>query len=163
MSDLQPRIVILIGAPASGKSTWCDKFLDGVDDEYVVVSSDNEIERLCTEEGITYSEGFDRFIGKATNIMKQSFSEAVNTNRNIIWDQTNLTIKKRRGILQKLPDYYIREAVAFEVTLDDLNNRLSKREAETGKHIPKHVVLSMCKNYTPPTVQEGFDKVTIIK
>ena len=46
MSDLQPRIVILIGAPASGKSTWCDKFLGGVDDEYVVVSSDNEIERL---------------------------------------------------------------------------------------------------------------------
>ena len=156
-------LIVLIGLPASGKSTWRENFLSKSDEEFVIVSSDDEIERLCAEEGITYTEGFDKFVGKATGIIKQKFREAVNKGSNVIWDQTNLTVKKRRGILQKVPEGYRCEAVAFELTVAELESRLAKREAETGKHIPHHVMKNMAKSYIPPTKEEGFDKVTVVK
>jgi len=159
----QPTLIVLIGLPASGKSTYRDAFVAKSDKEFEIISSDDEIERLCLDAGTTYSEGFDRFIGKATGIIKQKFREAVNNGKNVIWDQTNLTGKKRRGILNKLPTGYRREAVSFEVTLEELNARLTKREAETGKHIPDFIVKKMANSYVPPTKGEGFDKVTIVK
>jgi predicted kinase len=158
-----PKLIVLIGLPGSGKSTWRDKFVDKTDIEFEIISSDDEIERLCAEAGINYTEGYKRFIGRSTKIVKQKFREAVNNGNNVIWDQTNLTAKKRRGILQKLPDGYRREAVSFEVTLEELTTRLTKREAETGKHVPDFVVKTMAQSYVPPTKGEGFDKVTIVK
>mgnify|MGYP003652285438 CR=1 FL=1 len=156
-------LIVLIGLPGSGKSTWRDDFLSKTDKEFVIISSDDEIESLCKAEGLTYTDGFDKFVGRATMIIKQKFKEAVNTGKNVIWDQTNMSVKKRRGILQKVPEGYRCEAVSFEVTLEELNSRLTKREAETGKHIPPFVIKSMANSYVPPTKSEGFDKVTIVK
>ena len=157
------RIIVLVGLPGSGKSTWRDDFLATAKEDFVVVSSDDIIEEMCAEEGITYSEGFEKFAGKATGKMKQNFREAVNSGRNIIWDQTNMTQKKRRGILKGVPEDYYREVVAFEITEAELNKRLAQREKETGKHIPEFVVKKMANSYQPPTRQEGFDNVTIVR
>lgn len=156
-------LIVLVGLPGSGKSTWREIFLSKTDKEFVIVSSDDEIEILCAEEGIDYATGFDKYVGRATKIMKQKFQEAVNTGMNVIWDQTNMTAKKRRGILQKIPNDYRCEVVTFEVTLEELTNRLAKRESETGKHIPDFVIKNMARSYVPPTKKEGFDKVTVVK
>ena len=157
------RIIVLVGLPGSGKSTWRDDFLATVEEDFDVISSDDIIEELCAKEGITYTEGFDKFAGRATKQMKQNFREAVNKGRNIIWDQTNMTPKKRRTILKDVPEDYYREVVSFEVMEDVLLERLAKREKETGKHIPAFVIKNMANSYVPPTRQEGFDNVTIVR
>lgn len=162
--DLTAKIIVLIGLPGSGKSTLRDKLMAAnVDDDFVIISSDNEIESLCAAAGLTYQEGYKKFIGKATHIMKQNFREAVNNGRNIIWDQTNLTMKKRRGILSQLPKGYVKEAISVEVTAAQLKERLDRREQETGKYIPPQAIKDMANRYVPPTKVEGFDKVTIVK
>lgn len=164
ITDKQPKIIVLVGLPGSGKSFYRDKLLcTHIGADFVIISSDDEIEALCAEAGLTYSEGFEQFIGKGTHIMKQKFRDAVNNDRNIIWDQTNLTPKKRRGILKQVPHTYFKEAIAVEVTIEELEERLARREKETGKHIPTHVVNSMAQSYLPPTKEEGFDTVTILK
>lgn len=158
-NDETPEIVVMVGLPGSGKSTWRDKFLASADKEYVVISSDDEIERLAKDAGMDYTSGFKQFIGAATGITKQKFRDAVNSNRNILWDQTNLSAKKRRGILQQVPDEYHKTAVAFEVPDDELKRRLRRRENETGKSIPPEVIKSMAKSYDRPSKSEGFDIV----
>lgn len=153
----EPYIIVLVGLPGSGKSFFRDKFLS--DNDAVIVSSDDEIEKLAKDAGLDYTSGFKQFVGAATGIMKQNFRDAVNSDKNIIWDQTNLSAKKRKGILQQLPDHYYKVAVVFEVTDEELNKRLRNREKETGKSIPVDVVKNMAKTYQPPTKQEGFDLV----
>lgn len=156
-----PEIIVLIGPPASGKSTLRDNMLRKSDVDYIVLSSDDEIEAMAKADGTTYSDGFKTYIGKSTAIIKQKFRDAVNNNESIIWDQTNLTPKKRRGILNQVPDHYTKIAVAFEVTQEELERRLKTRERETGKYIPPEVVKDMASKYVPPTEQEGFDEVII--
>lgn len=157
-----PEIIVMTGLPASGKSTWRDSFLAKSPKEYVIISSDDEIEQMAAADGTTYSAGFDKYIGKATAITKQKFREAVNSGSNIIWDQTNLSPKKRRSILDQVPDTYRKVAVVFEITDAELKQRLEKRERETGKHIPPQVMKNMANSYLPPTKQEGFDKITFV-
>ena len=157
-----PEIIVLIGLPGSGKSTWRDNMLANSPETYVVVSSDDELERMADHEGISYNEAFKKYIGKSTAISKQKFREAVNKGENIIWDQTNLSLKKRRGILNQVPAGYRKTAVAFGVTSAELNQRLKNREAETGKHIPPKVIKDMARSYRPPTKEEGFDNVIFV-
>lgn len=161
LEDLQPEIIVLIGLPGSGKSTWVRNMLAKTDVDYVVVSSDDEIERMAAADGLTYNDVFDKYVGKATGIMKQKFKDAVNNGKSIIWDQTNMSPKKRRGILNQVPKNYRKIAVAFEVDDEELNRRLKNREKE-GKTIPPHVVKSMAQSYVPPSKQEGFDEVYIM-
>lgn len=152
-----PTAYILVGLPGSGKSTWTNKMASKMD--FVVVSSDDIIEKFAKEEGKTYSEVFDKYVGRATGMMKQAFREAVEQNRNIVWDQTNMSQKKRRGILQQLPSHYRKVAVVFNVDDRVLQDRLDKRARDTGKSIPDHIIKSMAQSYQEPTKAEGFDSV----
>lgn len=154
----RPTIYVLIGLPGSGKSTWTRKQLnDGKD--YVVVSSDDIIEELGAKDGLNYSEAFKLYSGQATGMMKQRARDALSSGKNVIWDQTNMSKKKRRGILQQVPNNYIKIAVDFDVDDKELFRRLEDRANKTGKRIPRDVVMSMAQSYEPPTRDEGFDKV----
>ena len=161
-ANSQPEIIVMVGLPGSGKSTWINSMLAKSDADYEIISSDNEIERLAAADGLDYNTGFDRYIGKATAIMKEKFREAVNTGKNIIQDQTNLSAKKRRSILSQVPDNYRKIAVVFNLTDDELKRRLSKREQEGGKSIPAHVMKNMARSFQPPTKAEGFDAIVNI-
>ena len=162
ISDLTPVIYVMVGLPGSGKSTWIKNKLASDSTAYVIVSSDDEIERLAAQDGLSYNDGFDKYVGQATSIMKQKFREAVNNNENIIWDQTNMTPKKRRTILQQVPATYRKVAIVFELDDNELNNRLNKRSRETGKTIPAHVIKSMAQSYIPPAKSEGFDEIRFV-
>lgn len=154
-----PRAYILIGAPASGKTTWTRANAVAA----TVVSSDDLIERFAEENDLTYTEAFARVDFKdIEREMWTRFHDAVQNGDDIVIDRTNMTAKSRRRFLDKLPDSYETVGVAFVPDFQTILWRLEKREAETGKHIPLNVVADMLKRYEPPTDAE-FDRVEIIR
>lgn len=156
--------VLLIGLPGSGKSTWITAEQLRADFvPFTVISSDNVLERIASEKGITYSEAFKDHIGQATAEMKSSFKNAIAEGENIIWDQTNMSKKKRRGILSQIPADYYKIAVDFSVLPVELKRRLTERAELTGKHIPWKIVEDMGKNYQAPDKEEGFDEIIKVK
>src|SRR5216684_2181211 len=100
-----PYFIMLIGLPASGKSTW---IANSGYENYVLISSDNIIEQEAIKLSKTYTEIFKDTIKDAEIIAKYQFKEAIEEKYNIIWDQTNLSVKKRKGILQQLPAEYFK-------------------------------------------------------
>ena len=64
--------------------------------------------------------------------------------------------RSRSMILSKIPNVYIKNAVVFNVPKPELLRRLKKREAETGKSIPLHVVDNFIDSYEKPTNSEFF-------
>ena len=150
-------IYVLVGAPGSGKSTWMAKYL--IDNEAMIVSTDTELERIAVEKGISYGQAFKESYGSAEKAAKRKFSEAIEANQNVIWDQTNMSSKKRRKILSQVPNRYNKVAVVFQLDRDVLNERLAIRAKETGKFIPQSVVDDMLRVFEMPSTDEGFNEV----
>jgi predicted kinase len=149
-----PTLYMLVGVPGSGKTTWIEKNKHNA----VVLSTDNYIERYAMKTGKTYNDMFKELIGVATKQMEKDLAYAVEENRDIIWDQTNLTAKSRKSKLSKIPNNYKKIAVFFSVP-SDLRDRLASRP---GKNIPEPVIISMINQLQPPTKEEGFDEVVAV-
>lgn len=151
------ELVMLCGIPTSGKSTYVEK-LKKIDywKDAVVLSTDNYIEKQAQRCGLTYNQIFNDVIDNATRELELEFSMAKEKGKDIIWDQTNLSIKSRRKKLSKLPSYYARGVVYFEISLEEALKRNKHRE---GKFIPESILKRMWHQFEIPTNQEGFDYV----
>lgn len=148
---------MLCGVPASGKSTWIS---NNVNDDSVIVSSDKYIEQYAEQNGMTYTEAFPDAIGNATSMMYQDLSDAIKNDKDIYWDQTNLTPGARAKKLKNIPDHYTKIAVYFPPPeYVEWSRRLSNRGQE--KNVPVDVLVNMLNQDTKPTRSEGFDKVIV--
>lgn len=150
-----PTLIVLVGPPASGKSTYISTMAH----DSVIISTDNIVEAIAKEQGKTYSEVWKTSVKEATKRMYVQLDEAIKDRKNVIWDQTNLTAKKRKEILSRFPKDYHTECVYFMVDQNELFRRLKARAIETGKDIPAGIVINMIKTYEVPDKSEGFDRV----
>lgn len=149
-------ILVLSGLPGTGKSTYVQDYLKS-HPETMVCSTDDYIEAYASGIGMTYDEVFFTAIRPATESMWKRFDEAIANDQRIIMDQTNLSRKKRRQILDKVPSHYMKMAVYFEVPDQaEWEKRLANRP---GKNIPKHIMDSMVQNMQKPHLSEGFNAV----
>ncbi len=145
-----PRCYLLCGVPASGKSTYRNKALMDFD----IHSTDDLLDRIALAEAQTYSEVFSDNIEKVEKLFWQNLKDAIDENRDIAVDRTNISKKSRKRILDLLPDEYEATAVIFTTPeWDELTKRLNSRP---GKTIPEKVVKQMIDNYQRPTLDEGF-------
>lgn len=162
----QPKFIMLVGAPGSGKSTWIDQFVSSSEDGWVVLSTDKYIEDWAVARGMSYAEAFVHpkfsFKKDAQAKINIGLRQALNKGQNIIWDQTNMTANTRRKKLGQIPDVYETAAIAFEIDREELTRRGEKRKGETGKTVPLKVIDDMIASYEQPSKSEGFDTVHII-
>jgi predicted kinase len=153
-----PTLSMLVGVPSSGKSTWVKS--QRFDPDTVIASTDDIIEREAAAQGKTYSEVFRMVVKRATREMNQLVRQAVAQDQNLVWDQTNTTVKSRASKLAAIPDHYRKIAVFFPTPEPkELDRRLATRP---GKTIPWNIVQGMASQLEAPTVDEGFDEVVVV-
>jgi predicted kinase len=151
----------MVGLPASGKSTRVSDMIK-VNPDVFVYSTDDYIEKYAKQNGWTYDEAFAEFIEPATKHMNEMLAVAIRSKQDIIWDQTNLTVKKRRSIIDRMrrAGYAVDcECFVAPELVDDVakwNQRLHNRP---GKTIPEYIIYNMVKTYIVPTVDEGFERI----
>lgn len=149
-----PKCYQLVGVPGSGKSTWIANQEWAKD--CVVVSTDAFVEDYAKECGSTYSEVFDDYMPTAVKLMADQVVRAREAGRNVIWDQTSVSISSRKKKFNMLPGYE-HIAVVFQTPESaELDRRLSSRP---GKTIPKNVIRSMIDNFDMPSEDEGFKEI----
>jgi predicted kinase len=149
-----PRCYQLIGVPASGKSTWIKNQIWALG--LTVISTDNFVEDYAKTQGKTYSEVFDEYMPTAIELMSNAVIHAREHGHDVVWDQTNTTVKSRARKFRMLRDYEHIAVVFATPDRAELDVRLSGRP---GKHIPKTVVDSMIANFEQPTEEEGFKEI----
>ena len=154
--------IMLVGLPASGKSTIRNKILNEFipnNNNFVVISRDDILEKHIANLGITYRESFgdQEFQDKINMEFDQLKTNSIG--HNVIIDLTNLSKKIRENNLQpyKTSDTnYLYVAIVCKSSMKELLERNNARE-ETGRNIPIDVIMSMIERYEDPVISEGFD------
>lgn len=152
-------LIILVGLPASGKSTLRDAMANYVREmgsTCTVISSDDYIEAEAAKIGKTYTEAFSQFADAGRRHCNEQMALAMAFGHGvIIWDQTNLTAKKRASIANRVSRrLYNVGCIWVSVEDDVLATRLKSRP---GKEIPDAVIEKMRADFERPNIDEGFD------
>lgn len=151
-----PEMIMLVGLPGTGKSTWVQSqsYFDKPD--WMVLSTDNFI--MSIKDGDkTYNDLFPLYIKAAEQNLVESLDYACKARMNIVWDQTNLSVASRKKKLSRIPLCYKKTARVFPVPPNH-SNWLNSEERR-GKVIPDHVLASMHAVFEQPTIYEGFDEI----
>jgi predicted kinase len=149
-----PKVYVLVGVPGSGKSTWIAQ-QDWARD-CSIVSTDRWIEMFARELGRTYSEVFDLFMPAAVRAMSAQVALAQQQGRDIVWDQTSVSVVSRAKKFASLPDYEHVAVVFATPEPAELTRRLAQRP---GKVIPESVVQHMINTFELPTESEGYREI----
>lgn len=142
------RFIMLVGIPGCGKSTYTK------DKDAVIVSSD------ATRKEFGYDQGQET--GAVFEIMQKRSREALSKGEDVIFDATNLTRKRRMGILNGLNNVpCTKKCVLFTEPYEECLRRNATR---TGFDlVPDDIMYTMLTNFQTPMLCEGFDDIEIVQ
>jgi predicted kinase len=156
----EPFVILLIGPPLSGKSTWIKNTIPNRED-IDIIGVDYIIMDTYASNNDNYNDAYQKSNFKDVNrILKERLDDAADNHRNVIVDMTNMASKRRRTTLSHFDDEYFKVAVIFPILdWEEYSKRNISRRDREGKYIPESVIRSMISSYTPINSDEGFDKV----
>jgi len=151
---------ILIGLPATGKSTYADEY-----DGWTILSTDDNVMEMGN--GLSYDEAWKKYIGKADNKFFADLLLSIQHGKDIVVDRTNMTVKSRSRIFNLINrsgnrQQYQITAYVFGLSLNPYEwvKRLNSRP---GKTIPPGRLFEAALNFEYPSYEEGFDSIVEIR
>jgi predicted kinase len=140
------RIVVLVGLPGSGKSTYLDRLC-------VAGLSSDAIRQLLADD-VGDQTIHDRVFETLRYLLRQRLALA----RPVTYiDATNLTPQERRPYIAIGAAHGCEvEALFFDVPLAVCRERNARR----ARVVPEEALATMQERLVPPTTDEGFTRIT---
>lgn len=148
--NLMTEFIMLVGLPASGKSTYAEKLKEK---EYHIHSSDSIREEL-TGDANTQDKNIDVF---AT--LHKRIKDDLGNGISCIYDATNMSMKRRKAVLDEIKKYGCRKkCVLFVIPVEVCKERNNTRE----RKVPDNVFDKMLKQFDVPMRYEGWDDIEVV-
>ena len=150
----RPSLILLVGIPGSGKTTYAKKYIEEhLHRNTIHLSSDKIREELWGNEA---TQGDNN---KVFSLMQSRAIEALNNGFDVIYDATNITRKDRSYIIALCPKFVKIEAHIIWAPIETCIERDAARERTVGKA----VIDKMLKKFHPVYYDEGIDDIKIVR
>lgn len=150
LKSLGPSFVMTIGLPGSGKDTYYNTYLK---DYYTMISSD-----LIREE--VFGDINDQTHNtEVFEIMFERTVRALNDNKSVYYNATNLSSRRRTNFLKTLKKRVKVDFNAEALIFAPYFENCCKNNLERERTVPQYVMNRMIKNFEPPYFNEGWDLI----
>ncbi|XP_029206467.2 heterogeneous nuclear ribonucleoprotein U-like protein 1 isoform X2 [Acropora millepora] len=154
------EVIMMVGLPASGKTSWVNKqVLDNPEKKYNVLGTNSIMEKMKVF-GVARKRdvgGYSKLMDKAAKCLHRLFELAPTKTRNYILDQTNVYLSAQKKKIRPF-EGFIRRAIVCIPTQEELKTRTEDRKKE-GIELPENAVSDMKMSFTLPKVGEFFEEV----
>ena len=142
-------VVLSIGLPGSGKSTWFKR--------HNILPLSSDMVRILLFDDVTEQRYQDLVFSTLRSMLRARLLAKRPWN---YVDATNLSPHERRSWVKLAHDFgYEAHAVFFDVPPDVCIERNRRRE----RNVPEDVMLRMAGKLRPPKFEEGFAKITVVR
>ena len=142
-------VVLAIGLPGSGKSSWFKR--------HSVAPLSSDMVRSLLFDDVREQRFQDLVFSNLRSMLKARLIAKRPMN---YVDATNLTPQERQHWIKLAKDYqYEVHAVFFDVPLEVCVERHQRRD----RVVPEDVMRRMAAKLKPPTFEEGFAKITVVR
>jgi predicted kinase len=144
---MKPTLEILIGAPGSGKTSYAKR---NICDNTLYVSSD-DIRFANLPHVPLHTDVFDTM----HQLVRQNAHSS--NPKNVIYDATNLSAKKRKHLYKTFHKHYQINTIYFLVPIEELEQRVTARNEEyikLGKEhlvVPTYAITNLLRSFIPDT------------
>merc|ERR1712013_587165 len=147
------ELVMMIGLPAAGKTTWVEKHVaDNPDKQYNVISTTTMINKMTVngEPRKKHHKGkWEQVAQKATRSLQEMLRAASQRRRNVIIDQTNVYPNAQKRKARPFEGFQ-RRSVVVVPSDETYKERCTAQEAAGCKDIPDEAIMEMKANFTLP-------------
>lgn len=153
MHKVKPRLIVMVGLPASGKSSYAKKLEKENPANTIVISSEAIREEIC---GSVEDQSKN---GEVFRIFHERIRRNLEKKKDVIADATNITMKSRRAILNRVNGLDVHKecyimSKPFGYCLEDNKDR---------EHpVPERVLYKQLFKFQIPFYEEGWDYVSIV-
>ena len=147
----QPKgaVVLSIGLPGSGKSTWFKR--------HNILPLSSDMVRILLFDDVTEQRHQDLVFSTLRSMLRARLVARRPSN---YLDATNLSPHERRSWIKLAHDFgYEAHAVFFDVPPEVCMERNRRRE----RNVPEDVMMRMASKLRPPKFEEGFAKITVVR
>lgn len=142
---------IMIGIPGSGKSNYAKNYLVNNNTEYLS-SDDIRIELYGFEDQTHNDIVFETMRRRTLNALREG--------KDVIYDATNLSKKRRSGIISEA--HKLDAQINAYLCCTPINIILERNITRTERQLPWDKLVQMIQSIEPPMYYEGFDNIYLI-
>lgn len=150
-----PILFLMMGLAGSGKSFIAETLVTKKNDEFVkpiIHSSDALRAELYGDENNQKHNG-DLF-----NELHRRIKDDLRNGKDVVYDATNISKKRRRGFLQELKNINCHKVCICVLTPYEL---ILQQNRIRDKKVPEYVIKKMYLSWCPPAMDEGFDNIVL--
>jgi len=154
------EMIMLIGLPASGKTTWANKHVaENPLKRYNVIGTSVLLERMKVNgepRKKHMTTKWEQLISKLTKCCQDMLRLASQRRRNFIVDQTNVFANAQKRKVRPFEGMQ-RKAIVIVPSEEDYKARTEAQEKAECKDVPDNAVMEMKANYTLPEESKKAD------
>ena len=148
----RPSLILLVGIPGSGKTTYAGKYIK---ENYNTIHLSSDLIR----KELWGSEATQGDNNEVFSLMQSRAIDALNNGQSVVYDATNITRKDRSYIIALCPKFVKIECHIIWAPIDTCIERDTARDRTVGKE----VIDRMLKRFQPVYYDEGIDDIKIIR